>query len=57
MIGDPTAGTFFDGLAALTDDELNEMTETTAKIPARAIFLSIGFSFCCRLFVLTVCCC
>lgn len=47
MIGEPTAGTFFDCFAAaFTEDELNEMTETRAKILARAIFLIMVFSLC-----------
>jgi hypothetical protein len=40
MTGEPTdEKSFTAGFAALTDDELNETTETSAKMAVRAIFL------------------
>jgi hypothetical protein len=46
ITGAPTDGTVA-GFAALTAKELNEITDTTAKIPARAIFLIMGLFPCC----------
>jgi hypothetical protein len=42
MTGDPTGTTLGDRLAGLDGDaDANEATETTAKIPTSAIFLSM----------------